>query len=201
MNSSTPPVLRRRRIWPWVVAAIVLTPVVVLAVTAYSYIHLERDADRLRHQVMKHHQADWQTRVQLSVGSATLASLRGCLQLVPHKDIAEVRQALAAVRQASVGVYEIPARQSRVTRASFLVDTDRAMATDGWVRIVGVVDGDEKVMIYVPEDSDEPERFCLAVVTDEELVVVSATVDPEALASLIEHHAGRNLHQSFRHLN
>ena len=178
-----------------------LTPVVVLAATAYSCIHLERDADRLRHLVMKHHQADWQTRVQLSVGSATLASLRGCLQLVHHKDIAEVRQVLGAVRQASVGVYEIPVGQSRATRASLLMDTDRAMARDGWVRIVGVVDGDEKVMIYVPEDSDEPERFCLAVVTDEELVVVSATVDPEALASLVEHHAGRDLHRSFTDLN
>ena len=107
MNSTTPPIIKRRRIWPWVVLAAVLTPVLVLGSAAYSFIHLDHDAEILRRHVMKDNQSDWETRVQLNIGCATLASVRGFLRLIQHEELDEIKMVLSAVRHASVGVYEV----------------------------------------------------------------------------------------------
>jgi hypothetical protein len=201
MNSTTPPIIKRRRIWPWVVLVAVLTPVLVLGATAYSFIHLDHDAEMLRRHVMKDNQSDWETRIQLSIGRATLASVRGGLRLVQHEDLDEIKMALAAVRQASVGVYERrPAHSHFPTKVS-ISDTDRAMDDNGWTRIIGFIGASDTVLIYVPADSETPDRICLTVTNDDELVVVSATIDLAALVDLIEHHAGNDLKLALNSLN
>jgi len=56
------------------------------------------------------------------------------------------------------------------------------------------------VLIYVPTGSDEVRRICLAVVNGRELVVVSVSIDPDALAELVTKYAGKDLKHSLTSL-
>jgi len=67
------------------------------------------------------------------------------------------------------------------------------MQQRGWTRLVGVADRRENVLVYVPTDSAEPSRVCLAVLHNRELVVVSARLKTEALAELVADHAVKKL--------
>jgi hypothetical protein len=165
-----------------------LAPVVLLALVAASYLTLDRDAAVLRRQVMAASATDWRTKVQLHVGSLSLAAIRSGLVFVHNKDIAEAKLALAAVRQVSVGVYERAAGPRTWSREQLFAATDKTMQHRGWTRLVGVADNTDTVLIYVNQDLtvDEPVKLCLAVVSAQELVVVSTQIDATQLAELVE---------------
>ena len=96
----------RRHVWRWVLlgAGLCLTPFLLLGIAAVSYLTLDRDARVLRHQLMAATDANWNTKAQVSVGRLTLATIGQGLRFVPHKDIADARLALRAVKHASIGV-------------------------------------------------------------------------------------------------
>lgn len=190
----------RRRIWPWVLG-ICLTPFLVLGLAVASYVTLDSDARTLRRHVMSATNADWNTKVQISVGAATLGTVRTGLLFADHAEIADARLALGAVKHASVGVYELASgRDGGWSSTQILTDTDRAMQKRGWTRLVGVAGKDETVMVYVDEDADEdgPIDLCVAVVNGRELVVVSATVDPDAISRLVERHVAGDFRAEIR---
>lgn len=184
---------RRRRRWPWVLAAFLLTPPAVLAVMAASFLTLDREAAALRSEVMASSDHDWNTKLQLSVGRVTLGCLRLGLLFVPHPKMAEARDALAIVQSVSVGIYRPAAARTTWSRARLFNEADRAMAARGWTRLVGVAETRENVLVYVPADDDELRGVCVAVATPRELVVVTANLDPEALVDFVARHAGRHL--------
>lgn len=196
---STPP---RRHVWRWVflVAGVCLTPFVLLAIVAASFLTLDRDVRVLRSHVMDATHAGWDTKVQVSVGGITLGAIRQGLRFVEHKDMDDARLALKAVRHASVGVYERSAKETTWSREALFVETDRAMQKRGWTRMVGVVDHKDTVLIYIPTDlkEDGPVDICLAVVSGKELVVASTSVDPAALGALVAKHAGEDVKKHLR---
>ncbi len=187
----TPPSAPRRRIWPWVLG-LCLAPFVILGVAVASYVTLDRDAAVLRRHVMKATHADWNTKVQCSVGRITIGAVRSGLFFIRKPEIADARLALAAVKHASVGVYELRRGGGDWSREQLFIETDRAMQERGWTRLVGVSDRDgaEAVLVYTPEDIDDdaPIDICVAVVNDRELVIASTTVDPSTLGELVERH-------------
>ncbi|MSU45984.1 MAG: hypothetical protein EXS42_02365 [Lacunisphaera sp.] len=197
MNPEPQSPAPRRYVWRWVLlaAGLCLTPFVLLAIAAVSFLTMDRDAAMLRKHVMAATDAGWHTKVQLSVGSIVLGALRTGLHFVHHKDIEEARQALGAVRHASVGVYERTSGPAGWSRTDLFTDTDQAMNRRGWTRLVGVADHKDTVLIYVPQDldTDGPVEICLAVVNGKELVVVSASVDASVLAELVKKHTGEDL--------
>ena len=163
---------------------------------AISFLTLDRDAAVLRKAIMADANDDWQTKIQVSVGRLTLAAVRTGLVFVHMKDVAEAQVALGAVRGASVGVYQRkPSKGETVSREAVFADTDAAMTRRGWSRLVGVVDKKDAVLVYTPAkyDVDGSIDVCLAVLNNRELVVVSATVDADGLADLVERHAGDKL--------
>lgn len=186
-----PPAAPRRRIWPWVLG-LCLAPFAILGVAVASYVTLDRDASVLRRHVMKATNADWQTKVQCSVGRITIGAVRSGLFFVRKPEVDDARLALAAVKHASVGVYQLRHRDADWSREQLFVETDRAMADRGWMRLVGVSerDGAEAVLVYAPEDieDDEPIDICVAVVNGRELVIVSTTIDPTTLGELVQRH-------------
>ncbi len=202
MNPSPQPSASRRHVWRWVLigAGICLTPFVLLAFAAVSYLTLDRDAAALRKHVMAATAADWNTKVQVSVGRITLGAIGQALRFAQHKDMADVRLALQAVRHASVGVYERPSGGGNWPREKLFATADGDMQKRGWIRMVGVADGKETVLIYIPTDmkEDGPVDICLAVVSGKELVVVSTAVDPEALSALVAKHAGDDVKKHLR---
>lgn len=184
MNPPATAPRARHRYWPWILGFL-LTPPVVLGLMVWSAVHLNRDATALRQELMLATGADWNTKVQLSAGPLLLSAVRagvGCLHDLPP----EARAALSAVRSASVGVYERSHSGGPALRDHLLAAADELMNRRGWIRIVGVADGGDTVMIYLPAgaESATPSSVCLAVCSNRELVIVAAQVEPDALAAL-----------------
>jgi hypothetical protein len=159
----------------------------------WSAVHLSRDAAALRKEVVAASGAKWQTKVQFSAGETVLVAVRAGLALI--KDVPdEAREALAAVRSASVGIYEQIGSDDTARCQQFVVEADRVMARRGWKRIVGVTEPGDTVLIYLPESATdaEPSRICLAVCSGRELVIVAAGVDPDALAGIATREIARH---------
>jgi hypothetical protein len=198
--SATP--APRRQVWRWVLlgAGLCLAPFALLAVVVMSYVILDRDVRVLRNHVMDATDAAWNTKVQMSVGRLTLGAIGQGLRFVDHKDMDDARLALRSVKQASVGVYERRSGGEDWFHEQLFTETDRAMQKRGWIRMVGVAEKKETVLIYVQEDLDEGEPFeiCLAVVNGKEMVVASTTVDAEALGDLIARHTGDDVKRHLR---
>lgn len=198
--SATP--TPRRHVWRWVLlgAGLCLAPFALLAVAVLSYVTLDRDVRVLRNHVMEATDAAWSTKVQMSVGRLTLGAIGQGLRLVDHKDMADARMALHAVKHASFGVYESRSGGNEWSRGQLFVETDRAMQKRGWIRMVGVAEKKETVLIYVQEDLDEGEPFeiCVAVVNGKEMVVCSTTVDAAALGDLVAKHTGADMKRHLR---
>jgi hypothetical protein len=176
--SATPP---RRHIWCWMLAATCVF-LALAAGGAYNLLTLSRDATALRRGVLDTYAGDSTTRIQLSLDGSLLGLVRTGLIFAPLPD--EARLALKSVRKASVGVYEL---HDAMTRSNLMSRADAVMLARGYNRIVGVIEDDETVLIYVPDGADaETLDVCLAVMDGKELVVVSARVASEPLMKLIE---------------
>jgi hypothetical protein len=193
MNAPVPPLLQpRRRYGRWVLLALVVmvTPLVIVGVGVASMFTLSRDAAVLRREVMAATDADWHTKVQVSVGGITLGAVRTGLQFVQAEHMDEARLALAAVRSASVGVYESNERVGELSLRQLFTRTDQRMRSRGWSRVVGVAEGRETVMVYASDDpgSDGRIELCVAVVDGRQMVVVSTRINGDALQKLVERH-------------
>ncbi|MES1168270.1 MAG: hypothetical protein ABUL61_03775 [Oleiharenicola lentus] len=190
---TTPiPAAPRRSYGRWIAAGLVLlvSPMIILGIAAWSMLTLSRDAAGLRREVMNATNSDWHTKVQMDVGPMTLGTARTVLSFVHHKNIADARLALSAVRSASVGVYERNRADEEVSFAKLSGHTDEFMRQRGWTRMVGVTSGRQNVLVYTSDrGSDDRMDLCLAVIDGKELVVVSTRVDPEVLMQLVEKHA------------
>jgi hypothetical protein len=188
MNPPPPP--RRHRLWPWILG-LALTPFVVLGLTIASAIRLNGDAAALRQQVMTAMGDDWHAKVQFSIPPAVVSLARTAVWFV-HDVPPQAREALRAVRFASVGVYERHGPAGAWRRDQVIAETDQVMARRGWARVVGVVDGRDTVLIYLSEGraSAKPSRVCLAVCSGQDLVVVAAGFDADTLARLITREIG-----------
>lgn len=194
MNSPVPPLLKPRpRYGRWVLLglAIMITPILVVGVGIASMLTLNRDAALLRREVMAATDDNWSTKVQMSVGRVTLGVVRTGLSFVRADHMDEARSALAAVRHASVGVYECDNRNGEYSREQLFSRTDRKMSERGWTRLVGVSERNEAVLVYAsgPAASADRMDLCVAVVDGGTLVVVSTNVDAESLAELVEKYA------------
>jgi len=196
MNSLPNPAQPRRRVWRWVFLALglCLTPFLLLAIVAVSFLTLPHDATVLRQHVMAATDSAWRTKIQVDVGGLSLAAIRTGLLLVHDKNMAEAKLALAAVKHASVGVYTRGETKLEYSRERLFAETDQAMQQRGWSRLVGVADGKDNVLVYVSQDivPNEPIDLCVAVVNGQELVVVSTTIDAAKLAALVAQHAGED---------
>jgi hypothetical protein len=193
MSSDVPPLLKPRRSYGrWILLGLTLmvTPVVVVAVGVLSMFRLNGDATALRREVVAATDADWNTKVQVSAGGIVLTAVRTGLLFVDDEHIDDARLALAAVKNASVGVYERSGHGHKWSREQLLVRTDERMQKRGMTRVVGVTGHNEFVLVYVSEDADGGDRMdlCVAVVDDDDLVIVSSTVDAGALMKLAERH-------------
>lgn len=191
MNPSTSSVVRpRRRVWPWVLGAagFCMTAAIVAGVQCFG---LDRDAAALHRRAAAVLGDSLHRKVQVSVGLPGVTAARMIVHYIDDVP-PEARQALAAVKSASVGVYELDAAPDAAKRARLLQEADHAMQARGWSRVVGVVDHDETVAIYADPaaDADEAQRVCVMVCDHRELVIVAARANPGPLLALAQEHTG-----------
>ena len=63
---------------------------------------------------------------------------------------------------------------------------DKAMNSRGWERVVGVIDNEQMVAVFLPAKITSANRMkcCVAVLDDRKLIVVSAKADLQPLVEL-----------------
>ncbi|HVU24381.1 MAG TPA: hypothetical protein VHE13_09680 [Opitutus sp.] len=185
--SPLPP--RRRTVWRWILGGLAAC-IAAVALGAYHLVTLARDAQALRNEVLASLHVNTSTRIQGSAGPLLIGTVRAGLHFVHHIPD-DARDALAAIHSASVGVYRVRGAISGRSRAAMFASADAVMNRRGWIRVVGVNDRDDTVLIYTPATPDwgNTQRVCLAVCDKEEIVVVAATANTKALSRLVARHA------------
>jgi hypothetical protein len=181
--SSRPPVTRRsaRRLWLWGLLAAPLLLLVLLAAGVASCFRLGSDARALRNELIRSSGVEWRQQIALNAGRLTLGAVRAglsCARLDPG-----ARAALQSIRTAGVGVYQLPSGTPPPDRAAMLAAADSAMTARGWERVVGVMDGQDLVTVYLPGKNVSVHRLkcCVMVFDGEEMVLVSAQGNLEPL--------------------
>jgi hypothetical protein len=176
-HAPTPSGLRR---WARIVLLSLGLGFVGLVAVVASTFTLSRDAAWLRRELAVRDEAQWSTRFQVDGGPVLLGSLRTLLRF--HEDVQpEVRQALAAIRRLSVGVYSL-----NTVEAGEAWETPLPSGRDGWTRLVSVRNANTTVWVYVrdPDGGAQTVRVAVAVRDGSNVVVASGVIAPEALVSL-----------------
>ena len=181
MNAAqTPP----PRFWlrPWHVVVVVLIGLPALcAFGITSYFRLSSETKALRASVMSSAAGRWEKQFAVRVGFFSMSAVRWGSHLFDLPP--EARAALDAVRGGEVGIYKLAGNEPAFRDTSAILPAaDRAMKVRGWERVVGVVQGDQVVGVYLPHKGFSYQRVgcCVYVLQERELMVVSArgNLDP-----------------------
>jgi hypothetical protein len=199
MNNSSStdaaPRSHRARNWFLIIMAAALA---VAAVEAASIFFLSKEARKLHLAIDTHLEGPASTKIQFTVGPGLLGIGRMAAHWVD--DIPdEVHHALGAVKEASVGIYELDVNPSAAARSQLVQITDERLGLKGWQRIVAVSENRDTVLVYAPKDIGESDdiQFCVAVCDRKDLIVVSATASLKGLMKLTDLHRGE-LHEFLR---
>ena len=192
MNTPlVPPVIkpRAKRGWLWLILIIILLPLIPLgglALGVASYFHLSSDTRALRNELTRASGTEWRKQIGLNIGDTTLGLARGALLFV--KADRDAQTALRAVRGVEVSIYELDSKSKAPDCAAMLNAADKAMSNHGWERVVGVIDGDQMVGVFLPAKITSANRMkcCVAVLDDRKLIVVSAKADLQPLVELVK---------------
>jgi hypothetical protein len=153
---------------------------VVLAAVVANCFRLGSDARALRNELIKSSGVEWWQQIALNAGRLTLGAVRAglCAKLDPG-----ARAAFQSVRTAGVGVYQLASGTPPPDRAAMLAAADSAMTARGWERVVGVMDGQDLVTVYLPGKNVSVHRMkcCVMVFDGKEMVLVSAQGNLEPL--------------------
>jgi hypothetical protein len=187
MNSTPQPPLIRppaRSTGFWIGLTLLLIPFValgVIALGAASYLHLSSDMRALRNGLMKASGVEWRQLLGLNLGSRTLGVVRVGLSLAPLD--AQARAAAQTVRGAEVGIYELTPGTKAPDGAALLATADTVLNARGWERVVGVLDGEELVSVYVPTEAiaTRQVKCCVLVFDGRQMVLVSVQANVKPL--------------------
>ena len=151
-----------------------------------SYFQLGSETRALRASVMANVKGEWHKKFAGNVGGFTTALVRvGSLffRMPP-----EPRAAINSLRGGECGVYELEREPAAINRAAILLAADKAMAARGWARVVGVVQADSLVAVYMPRRGMSPKSITAAVLVlnDRELVVAQARGNVKPLLQIAE---------------
>ncbi|GAB5562326.1 MAG: hypothetical protein SynsKO_39730 [Synoicihabitans sp.] len=164
---------------------------IVISVKAVGVFFLSDDARKLQLAVETGGDDVFSTRIQFSIGPG-MVSLAQAVSFFIDDIPPEARQALGALQEASVGIYELANSPMQENRARMMVRANEKMEREGWQRIVAVRDQSDTVLIYVPNGADFADdlRLCVTVWSGREIVIVSATVEPADLIEIVQDHEG-----------
>ena len=144
------------------------------------------EAAALRDSLVPGAAETWPTEVEFTLGWVPLTLAQAGLAFAPVPP--QARLAVRAIERAEVAVYQRETNGSKGSRSALLAAADQAMEARGWIRVVGVVEGEQLVVVYAPKSvsSTRHLKFCLAVLEPRQLVVVSAQGNVEPLLELVQ---------------
>jgi hypothetical protein len=172
----------------YVVLALVLCLPLLCAIGIARCFRLSSATAALRTSVMESVPGQWDKRLAVHVGGFTLGLVRLGSRLFNLPP--EPKAALETFRGAEVGVYSLQDARCALDYSAMFTAADKSMRRQGWERIVGVVQGRQFVAVYVPRNLRSVKRMacCVAVLNEQDLVVVSASGNLEPLLELATQH-------------
>jgi hypothetical protein len=193
MNSAplpSVPAPRRRRLWPWFVGAAAGCMLAAIATVVSAFLP-GRDVAALHRAADAAFPHGLHRRVQVSLGVVGITTARLIVRGLDDVP-AEARQALAAVKAASVGVYQLDTPATPAARARLLAQADEAMSRRGWVRMVGVSQPGQTVAVYADADADpdDVQHLGVLVCDGRDVVIASVAADPAPLLELLARPGG-----------
>jgi hypothetical protein len=184
---SAPPFIRSSNEyrWLWVLLAVFIVLPVLLVFGIASYFRLSPDTRALRSGLIKASGAEWRQQVAFSVGGLTCGAVRSGLSFVNCNR--EARAALQTVRGAEVSILRLAGGEEPPDRATMLNAADAALSKRGWDRVVGVVDGEDMVAVYVSSKTTSWQRLecCVVVFDGDHMIVASARANLQPLLECV----------------
>lgn len=183
---------RRASRWRWLFLSLgaFASLVVVLVVALALSFRVGAETRDLRRTVVAAAPGDWKTDFELGVGRLPAFLARHGLHLASShlKLPPEALVGIDAFRSADVGVYHRRPTPVHSGHSTSFGSVDDVMAARGWESVVSVQERDQTVRIFVPSRMDAARdlRACVLVLDKEQLVVVSARLDPEPLIGLAQ---------------
>ena len=199
MNTIGPPPSRSRlRLLP-ILGALFAFGMIVLGVSAlwvFSSLRLSSDARALRNSLFAASSASWSKKIEVNLGWLVVTTARMGLRFARLDPKARI--ALESPRTGQIGIYELRDGRRRADRAALLSAADRMMAERGWERLVGVLEPETLVVIYVRKGVSSPQNLpvCFAVIDHERLVVGSARSNLEPLMRLATQEFEKHEHRA-----
>jgi len=121
-------------------------------------------------------------KIELGVGFLTvgLAKLGARFVEMPP----EAKAILGSGKNVECSVYEVRARKQDF--AEVMTQADKAMSKRGADRVVGVIDGEQLIAVYVPRDADSIRNMSMSVLvlTKRELICATARGDLDAVVAM-----------------
>lgn len=175
----------------WIILGIALVFLTLPVIAVSNYLRMGDDAEALCSSLRTASGADWDTTLQIKVGSLTVGLVKLGLSFVDLPP--EARPMIEAVHAVEVGVYKRKAKSNSQNHAAMLSAADIAMTERGWERLVGVVERHATVAVYLPAGtlSERDTKVWVLVMEKNQMVVVSARADLEPLMALAADHMPR----------
>jgi len=184
---SAPPFIRSSNEyrWLWVLLAVVILLPVLLVFGIASYFRLSSDTRALRSGLIKASGAEWRQQFAFNVGGLTCGAVRSGLSYVNLNK--EARAAVQTVRGVEVSILRLAGGEKSPDCATMLGAADSALSQRGWDRVVGVVDGDDMVAVYVSNKTTSWQRLecCVVVFDGDHMIVASARANLQPLLDCV----------------
>lgn len=134
-------------------------------------------------EVLESLPGEWQTCVRVSAGSTLLALARAGLAVADVPPLA--RTVAGAVRTIKVSLHRGLGRTP--AGPALLASADPILSRHGWERVVTVAEGGEMAAVYTRAGATAPRHLpvCVLVLHAEELVLVTAVGDAEAVLRVV----------------
>jgi hypothetical protein len=176
----------RALIWIALSFALPTLTVVGIASGVASYFRLSSDTQALRNGLMEASGAEWQRQICANIGGLTFGAVHAGLSFVPLEP--EARAAVRAVRGAEVGIYRLSSETNLPDNAAMLAIADRVLSSRGWERVVGVMDEEKLVGVYLPAKTISARRVktCVMVFDGQRMILVSARANVEQLLECLD---------------
>lgn len=174
-----PPLLPRDRVerffrWMGATLLVCLLLLVAAVYAASGYFRLSSEMSGLRDSLQAASGRDWHRTIALNIGGFTFGAARAGLSFVEMPD--QARVALQTIKGCEVGIYQTMADSETADRGAMLAAADQAMERRGWERVVGVIDDENLVAVYVPLKIASVSRMkCAVMVCEGNQMIIAST--------------------------
>ena len=166
-------------------AALCLLAVGLIGLVVYRTLTVGGDIRTARSAVLKDLNIKCASKVEVTAHPWLVHLVRFGLSFAPIEP--EAQLAMKAFRGAEVGVYQLRSAMGDSERRAVFNQIDQRLTGRGWDRTVAVLEGDDLVMVFVPDkelDLDDDEAF-VVVLDGNDRVLVSGRGNLEPIVELV----------------